>query len=121
MEDAISPTLQYSNTPALQHSSTPILQSYHRDLKVAEKMRERLIRRMVEAGEAASMIEPAPEVTDSVHRRVFEHDILKCSFFLKKCLKFWRGDDKIKSTGDIRIIEQTVGYRTVKIKTIIGH
>ena len=45
--------------------------------KVAEKMRERLIRRMVEAGEAAPTIEPAPEVTDTVYRRVFEHEILE--------------------------------------------
>ena len=44
---------------------------------VAEKMRERLIKRMVEAGDAAPTIEPAPEVSDSVHRRVFEHEILE--------------------------------------------
>ena len=44
---------------------------------VAEKMRERLIKRLIEAGEATPTIEPAPEVTDSVHRRVFEHEILE--------------------------------------------
>lgn len=44
---------------------------------VAEKMRERLIKRMVEAGEAAPTIEPAPEMTNTGHRRVFEHEILE--------------------------------------------
>ncbi len=43
--------------------------------KVAGKMRERLITRMVEAGEEAPIIEAAPEVTDTVHRLVFEHEI----------------------------------------------
>jgi hypothetical protein len=42
---------------------------------VAEKMRERLITRMVEAGEAAPMIEPAQEALNTGHRRVFEHEI----------------------------------------------
>ena len=43
--------------------------------QVAERMRERLLARMTAAGEAMPMIEPAPPVTDTVHRRVFEHEI----------------------------------------------
>jgi len=45
--------------------------------KVSEKMRERLVKRMVEADEQAPTIDPAPEVTDSVHRRVFEHEVME--------------------------------------------
>lgn len=45
--------------------------------KVSEKMRERLVKRLVEASEQAPTIEPAPEVTDSVHRRVFDDEIME--------------------------------------------
>jgi len=40
---------------------------------VADRLRERLLKRMVEAGEAVPVIEPAPEVHAA--RNVFEHEI----------------------------------------------
>jgi arylsulfatase A-like enzyme len=45
--------------------------------KVADKLKERLIKRMIEAGENEPIIEPAPKVTDSGHRRVFKHEIME--------------------------------------------
>lgn len=42
---------------------------------VSDKMRDRLLKRMAAAGEPAPTIEPAPEVTDTVHRRVFDEEI----------------------------------------------
>lgn len=44
---------------------------------VADKLRERLLTRMTEAGEKAPIIEPAPEMSNPGRRTVFEHEILE--------------------------------------------
>ncbi len=47
----------------------------HRE--VVDKLRERVIARMVEAGEDVPIIDPPANVPDAGQRRVFEHEILE--------------------------------------------